>query len=153
MTVAKLLSGTIDVIPLTAERWKTRVIRIEGKSESEKFNTVTYRALSFGGTVGSGVYILHVMFSEPGLGAQAEPKPSSRANVRVKCSCLAYQYWFANANWGAQAFWGNPSKWTKVASVRNNPRHIPGMCKHQVALMWLLYKQGEIKIAGSGGAF
>lgn len=145
MNIAQLLTGTLKVVPLTSERWQTRVVRIEGKQVNKQFNTATYKALVYGGTVGTGVYLMYIMFSEPGLGNLG--KPTKSANIRVKCSCRAHRFFFANANLQAGAFWGKPDKWAKVPSKRNNVRRIPGMCKHLVAFIYLLMQIGEIDVS------
>lgn len=144
MNLARLLQGTLEVIPLTKLRWKTRRIRLEGKRAVRNLNTVTYRALS--SSAASHVYITHAMFSGKDIGEEEKPKKGS--DLRIRCNCPAHRFYFANANLQAGAFYGKPDKWAKVPSKRNNVRHIPGLCKHVVALMYVLLQNGEIDTKG-----
>jgi len=50
--------------------------------------------------------------------------------AEVKCSCPAFKYYNANADWKSKNFYGRPDKWAKVSPKKLNLSGTPTMCKH-----------------------
>jgi len=77
--------------------------------------------------------------------------------VRVSCGCKAYYFYFEH--WNVSA--GCHARRERIPYVRKtppppegrpyiNPQHLPGMCKHLMALADVLMNSGEVSIALTG---
>ena len=76
---------------------------------------------------------------------------TKRDDVVVRCTCMAYYFWFTWANLKAKCQFGSPAKpyqrKTPITDVRyppKNPNHIPGVCKHLMLLFFSIEKQEKI---------
>jgi hypothetical protein len=67
------------------------------------------------------------------------------ALAKCKCTCPAFHYFVQYALWVQKALDQKPSRWAKMPSDVRNPKYIPSMCKHLLALSQALDKAGKIK--------
>jgi len=77
----------------------------------------------------------------------AQPVPLMGNNVQVRCNCLDFHYRFARQNAGDDALVGKaPPPYRRKTQTRPpaNPMHVPGMCKHLLALVDELQKMGIV---------
>ena len=70
---------------------------------------------------------------------------TSNSPAELRCSCPAFQYFAAYADWKKKTFAGRPGKWTTVKAPIRNPKTIPIPCKHLMALMLYMGKNKIIK--------
>lgn len=76
-----------------------------------------------------------------------KPKPSlSKNEVLLRCSCLSYRFRFDKANRLNNVGTGArfPSYHKLTNRKPNNPRNLPGFCKHALEFIEFLQKQGFI---------
>ena len=73
--------------------------------------------------------------------------PLNRSDVKVSCTCLDFYYRFAVWNYADDSLIGNPPPpYVKVTdSPPQNPRHLPGVCKHIIKVMDKLMSQRMFK--------
>jgi len=64
--------------------------------------------------------------------------------AEIRCTCPAFHYFVAYADWTRKNLAGRPSSWNKVAAPIRNPRTIPSPCKHLVALTFHAIRKGII---------
>ena len=85
-----------------------------------------------------------------GVDVDKDPKmiPSmTKHGVRLKCTCPAYLFFWGYANVLHRVYEGKPKSVERTKEPqRNNPKRIPGMCKHLLALSRVLVSQGKIKV-------
>lgn len=73
--------------------------------------------------------------------------PLNRSDVKVSCTCLDFYYRFAVWNDADDSLIGNPPPpYVKVTdSPPQNPKHLPGVCKHIIKVMDKLMSQRMFK--------
>jgi hypothetical protein len=89
-------------------------------------------------------------------GVEAGQKPSyNYSPVRVSCSCPSYYFYFSYWNKVANAHARRPLRpYTRKTADRPspNPKQLPGLCKHLIALGELLLNSGKISVGLTGSA-
>lgn len=139
--IQEMLEGTSFILPKTSERWPKRIAIGIDKKIGIIRDIITYSAISLGG---DEAYSMALRFIKKGI--RKTKKADRISNIECRCSCKAYKFYYANANYQRKAYFGFPTKWVKVKSKIKNVSVIPGFCKHLVSLAFALAKNKEFDI-------
>lgn len=145
-TFNDLLRGALAVLPPTDVRADGVVNMTSATSTVDTANKpirlFVGEAVS---SVGKGDYQPMLAFQTAG-----DTISLSRNPVQVRCTCMAYYFYFSWWNEKAGYHYGDPPPpYTPVANPKRivpprNPEHIPGMCKHLLAFGRVLKDKGKV---------
>jgi len=155
-SLADLAVSTIKVLAKTPERskpYEKGVIQMKKRQEWKGVKSIAYTAkvktlflhkrtketLKRFPTV----YNMSIRFYN--IDPDTETPSLSKTPTRLRCTCPAYVFYWAFANWLLEALEGKPSKWSKTPAKQKNPGSVPGMCKHLLAFSKELVKKKEIE--------
>lgn len=153
----KLLSGVKKVTPSTLGNIES-MPNIKGLQldYQEGVKTMTYYAYVHSSTYGIW-YSVQITFknverldglNEDEIMQGYQPRPSLIDNeIQVRCSCNSYRFRFDQANRRVKAGTGArfPMYVRRSNRKPNNPRMIPGACKHVIELLDYLQKNNFIR--------
>jgi hypothetical protein len=87
--------------------------------------------------------------SLPNMEVAVEPIVLNSETARVACDCMDFRFRFANHNHRDDSLAGEPPPAYQPVPGSNrpeaNPSHLPGMCKHLMAVVQQLKRDGIVK--------
>lgn len=146
-SLRNLVIGTQKVLPAAMNNYKAGENKIESVKITDmvgvktKLVSAVVRA-SGRDTGGMAMRAYNTSINFVGLENPEDATPEiNGTDVRVRCSCASFYFWFAEADRKYKALQGRPFKAYERRTPPGDPRYppknpnmIPGMCKHLLLL-------------------